>query len=614
MLKNELVRHDGSIYRILTVRDAKVLVIDCVKRTMPMWMDADAFDSKPICTEQEFWNETGIIPVPAEDLEPLDRKAAYERFTWISSVLPYIEDAAARTLAIQNAAQKFGKSEVTIRKILCQYLVFQEVGALAPRKRKTKGELTPDEKNMRKAINKYFYSERKNSLHTAFVLMLKDMYCDEAGKLAEDHPKFHQFRYFYYRKYRKIETYIISREGLSAYQRDHRPLLGDNVQAFAPNVGVGMCDGTVCDIYLVDDAGRLVGRPILVICVDAYSGLCLGYTLGWEGGVASLRNLMHSVVRNKVEQCASFGIDLEESAWPNAGVFPGRIVTDRGREYISFNYEQLCELGVTIETLPAFRADEKGPVERCLGALQDLYKPFLKGKGVVMPDFELRGAHDYRKDACLTLRQFETVLLNCIVYYNSKRIVEGFPFTKEMLEAGVKPYSNALWEWGLTQSGANLIPVSERQIRLTLLPRTTGTYGRNGLLVNKLRYKGMHKGFKEQCLRGGTTICAFHPENADIVYVIEDGNYIEHRLIEQRFQGMSLEEIAAMKQQHADIVKAQEEDNLQARIDLAERIEAVASAALPNGVTKMDAVRETRRKERLRTHRGGIGGEDNHEH
>lgn len=46
-----------------------------------------------------------------------------------------------------------------------------------------------------------------------------------------------------------------------------------------------MIDGTICDIYLVDDAGRLVGRPLLVTCVDAYSGMCLGYSLTWEGGV-----------------------------------------------------------------------------------------------------------------------------------------------------------------------------------------------------------------------------------------------------------------------------------------------------------------------------------------
>ncbi len=41
------------------------------------------------------------------------------------------------------------------------------------------------------------------------------------------------------------------------YQKNHRPLLGDGVQEFAPNVGFGMLDSTICDIYLVNDAGKL---------------------------------------------------------------------------------------------------------------------------------------------------------------------------------------------------------------------------------------------------------------------------------------------------------------------------------------------------------------------
>ena len=75
-------------------------------------------------------------------------------------------------------------------------------------------------------------------------------------------------------------------------QRNNRPLLGDGVQQFAPAVGVGMLDSTICDIYLVDDGGKLVGRPVMTSCIDAFSGLCCGYSLGWEGGTYSLRGLM----------------------------------------------------------------------------------------------------------------------------------------------------------------------------------------------------------------------------------------------------------------------------------------------------------------------------------
>ena len=101
-----------------------------------------------------------------------------------------------------------------------------------------------------------------------------------------------------------------SGNGLKNYQRNNRPLTGDGVQEFAPAIGVGMLDSTICDIYLVDDAGNLIGRPFLTACVDAYSGLCCGYSLPWEGSVYSLRGLMLSVITDKMELSKRFGISI----------------------------------------------------------------------------------------------------------------------------------------------------------------------------------------------------------------------------------------------------------------------------------------------------------------
>ena len=53
-------------------------------------------------------------------------------------------------------------------------------------------------------------------------------------------------------------------------------------------------------------------------------------------------------------------------------------------------------------------------------------------KGFIEPDYQERGTHDYRKDACLTMEQFEKVVLNCILYYNGKRIIENSPYTDDM--------------------------------------------------------------------------------------------------------------------------------------------------------------------------------------
>jgi len=166
------------------------------------------------------------------------------------------------------------------------------ITALAPRQRlEDDGKLTQDEKNIRWALNKFFYTPKKQSLMTAYTMMLKEKYCDGMSILGDTYPSFYQFRYFY-RKTKKIQNFYISRDGLKNYQRNNRPLIGNGVQAFAPAIGVGMLDATVCDIYLINDAGSLVGRPILTACIDAYSGVCYGYVLSWSGGVYSLRGLV----------------------------------------------------------------------------------------------------------------------------------------------------------------------------------------------------------------------------------------------------------------------------------------------------------------------------------
>ena len=56
----------------------------------------------------------------------------------------------------------------------------------------------------------------------------------------------------------------------------------------------------------------------------------------------------------------------------------------------------------------------KGAVEKFFDLIQTSFKAHLKGKGVIEPDYQERGAHDYRKDACLTMQDFEKIIIHCI--------------------------------------------------------------------------------------------------------------------------------------------------------------------------------------------------------
>ena len=598
-MKNELLQNRSSIIRILDVQNGKVLTIDCIKRTMPSWKYISEIYGYMPCCLQDLLNVTGIELYDINEMDVKSRQVIHYKYNLIASLLPIVGDSRARNKEIRYISISCNVSPQTIRNYLCLYLVYQDISILSPKKNMTDNALTKDEKNMRWALNKFFYTKNKNSLNTAYTFMLKEKYCDGLGNLLPEYPTFNQFRYFY-RKTRKMQTYYISRNGLKNYQRNNRPLLGSGVQEFASNVGVCMLDATICDIYLVNESGGLVGRPILVAAIDGYSSLCCGYSLLWEGGVYSLRGLMLNILEDKQSLCRKHGILIEAKQWDCSGHIPGVLVSDMGSEYKSENFEQIAELGCTVINLPAYRPELKGSVEKFFDVLQNLFKPHLKGKGVIETDFQERGSHDYRKDACLTIADFEKVILKCIIYYNSQRIVENFPYTEIMMENNIQPYACDIWEWGKSQTGSNLIPVDKELLILTLLPRTIGRFTRSGLVVNKLRYK--HEKYTEKYLSGGEVTIAYSPEDVSYIWLIDNGKYIRFELAESRFKGKRIEEVQSVQCLQKKLVKANKDVNRQAQIDLATYINVVASGVFNDKNTNIKEIRKNRKKEEIKTH------------
>ena len=596
--KNQLLQHGDQIIRVLDRDTNRVFIIDCIKRTMPVWIDTKSINEYIPCSEDTLQEITDTFLVDIDNLDAESRKIAYERYTMIAPLLPFVSDQKKRKELINHLSDINSVSKQTIRYYLCLYLAYQNISVLIRKQSVKESVLSQDEKNMRWALNKFFYTKNKNSLPVAYTLLLKEKYCDSLGNLLPEYPSFYQFRYFY-RKTKKMQTYYISRDGLKDYQKNNRPLLGDGIQEYASSVGMGMLDATVCDIYLVNEAGNLVGRPILTACIDAYSSLCCGYSLSWEGGVYSLRGLMLNIISDKQEWCSQYGISIDKSQW-DVNKLPAIFVTDMGSEYKSENFEQITELGITVVNLPSYRPELKGSVEKFFDLVQNTYKPHLKSKGVIEPDYQERGSHDYRKDAKLTMADFEKVILRCIIYYNSQRIIENFPYTKAMIQNQIQPFASSIWEWGKSQSGANLIAVDKEQIILTLLPRTTGRFTRSGLKVNKMRYK--HENFTEKYLSGGEVTVAYNPDDVSAVWLIDNGSYIRFDLIESRYKGKELSDVEMMRRGQKELIKSAAIDNIQAQISLAQSIEVIAASANTSGKVNIKAVRNTRQREQTKSH------------
>ena len=593
--KNQLLRHDDRIIRVLAI-DTDVLTIDCLKRTMPQWMPAEDLQEWEPCDEIDLPSLDAPI-CDMENMTPEQRKVMHERYTLIAPVLPFIHKEAQRSAMIAQMAGLNGVSKQTIRKYLCLYLTYQRIEVLAPPAQQKERELTTDEKNFRWALNKFYYSQRKHSLPTAYNLMLQHKYTDAAGQLLPGYPPFYRFKYFYQR-HRKEQTALISREGKTNYQRNSRPLLG-TIQDFAPSIGTAMLDSTICDVYLVNESNQLVGRPVLTLAVDAYSSLICGYHLSWEGGVYSLQQLMHNVVTNKVAWCQRFGISIAPEEWP-VNSLPGVLVTDKGKEYVGNTFEQLTETGIRMVNLPPYRPELKGIVEHAFSLLHSYFLPHLKGKGTIEPDFQERGARDYRKDACLTMDDFEKILLRCILYYNNSRLLGEQVLSKEMVAAGVQPTANSLWRWGCAQAGANLIPIDAGSLKRTLLPRTEGKFTRRGLVVHKQRYRHCEGKFTERYLNGGKVTVAYDPDDISSVYLYESGLYTRFELILKVYDNLSLDEVMELQAQQQAAKKSAQPQKDQALIDLVASIETIANTRGHVGDVNLKGIRQTHKTEKLR--------------
>ena len=278
MLSKSLYDNGQTLYRVLYEIENRLFVIDCLKRTMPFYITKDVLSGCSEIDESILYDKSGLKLVKENELSQQAIAVARKRYSIIAPVIAVVADKKRRNGMIIWVSKENGISKQTVRKYLCLYLAFQTITVLAPIDSIQELILSKEQKWMRWALNKYFYTCRQNSLKTAYLFLLKEKYLDESGQLKKEHPSYYQFRYFY-RRTKNQQNFLISRKGLTEYQRNHRPLLGEGVAEFANHVGIAMLDSTICDIYLVDEAGKLLGRPILTACVDAYTGQTNPYSL-----------------------------------------------------------------------------------------------------------------------------------------------------------------------------------------------------------------------------------------------------------------------------------------------------------------------------------------------
>ena len=417
------------------------------------------------------------------------------------------------------------------------------------------------------AIEEFYYSAKRVSLQTAFDLMILERFMDENGVLREDSPTWWQFRHYFYKNgYHRQARKGIAREGLSDYQRNQRGLHGSEME-WRKRIGTYQMDATHADIYLVSrtDKSAVIGRPHIYMAVDTVTQLIAGIYVGFEDGEEAVIACLCNAAEDKVAFCKKYGIEITADQWPSRGL-PGEIVADKGREFTGKRVmEWVSTFGMDIQTLPPFRPDGKGLVEKSFDLLQDRYSPFLRGKGAIERDFEERWAVDYRNQAVLNLEEFTRIIIHAVIYLNSSRVLQDSP----VLLCEADPVPAILWNWYREQGKSDMIPVDEKLVYRMGLPRTKVTMSRKGIFYKGLLYghKYYNRIFENVNEKEKITI-AFDPNDVSNIYVRMEKEWVQFELSSsyKRYMGITEDELRAQKkverEKRSELQKAEAEGRL----------------------------------------------------
>lgn len=254
------------------------------------------------------------------------------------------------------------------------------------------------------------------------------------------------------------------------------------------------------------------------------------------------------------------------------------------------------KFGMEFESLPPFRPDEKGLVEKAFDLIQQKYKPLLRGKGVIEADAQERWAADYRKQAVLTLEEFTQIVLHCVLYLNKSRILEKVSLP------GLAPTASNLWNHYLKQNKSEVIPVNAKDLYLLSLPRELVSYSKKGLCYQGLYYvsRRYQKILEQQPGRKKCRI-AYDPANITQIYFIHGTDYLAFELSgnSKGYENATSTELQQEQKRIRKERKQWEQDDTEGRIRTVQNIQSIIKQAecKEKGRVSSQTVKANRRRE-----------------
>lgn len=460
-----------------------------------------------------------------------------------------------------------------------------------------------DRKTFKAAIALYYNTPKKNTLKTAYELMIQHFYQDKL--LIDDNygksqiasgkaiPTLGQFKYWYKKEHSDWEKTVTSRYGSKEFNLNHRPILGNSTNQTTGPGSRYQIDATIGDFYLVSKYNRnwIIGRPVIYVVIDFFSRLIAGIYIGlegpsWMGAMMALAN----TVTDKAQFCQSYGIEINEEQWP-CHHLPEILLADRG-ELKGKGVEPIIRnLKIRVENAAPYRADWKGIVERHFRTMQGYTKPFVPGD--VDVDSMKRGGRDYRLDATLDLHQMTKIIIHLVHEHNTKYL-ENYNRDEDLITDNIAPIPVNLWQWGIANRSGKLRTFPEDIVKLNLMPTEQTTITARGI---KLKGKNMYytceraeieqwfsRARSNQLSKAEKKLeVSYDPRKPEFIYLpSQDGRSFEKcRIIDpdQKYLGKTFEDIEYQVQYEAKQAQKHKGQSLQGKIDSAEEIEKIVEEA-----------------------------------
>ena len=213
-------------------------------------------------------------------------------------------------------------------------------------------------------------------------------------------------------------------------------------------------DDTLVDLFVIDEDDELpIGRPLLTVIRDKYSGVIPGLSVSFEPSSArTVMECLFYAIPKKDHVRSLFDLRNDYVGYG----LPETLVVDRGKGYIGKDLRLACaQLGIELDPLPRKSPWLKASIERFIK--ENATDLIHVTPGTSFSNFLVRGDYDPAKHACVTL--------DGLWYLLHKWIVDVYTRDKHRGIGGVPA---KLWERALERDFVPRLPASRDELAILL--------------------------------------------------------------------------------------------------------------------------------------------------